>query len=136
MGRRSAALLVVALATPIACTHAASRPVVTTSGDRSGLKLRMTLTSTSSSFVVETRVANRRRTAVHLVPDQCGRVTEVVLARTGFEPVGRSWPGSLGAVKHNIVSTSARIRTPTASSRGAPATPRHAYPAARARLAR
>ena len=63
----------------------------------------MTLTSTGSSLVVETRVVNRRGRVVHVVPDQCGRITEVVLARTRFEPTGRKWAGSLGAVKRFIL---------------------------------
>ena len=64
----------------------------------------MRLTATRGSLVVETRVANRRVKPAYLVPDQCGRVTEVVLARTRFEPTGRRWTGSLQAVKRYVLA--------------------------------
>jgi Protein of unknown function (DUF4241) len=96
---------ILALAIALAgCSHGSQSVAVSTAGDRAGLKLRMTLSSTHSSFVVETRVANGRHRPVHLVSDQCGRITEVVLAHTRFEPVGRAWPGSLGAVKRSILT--------------------------------
>jgi hypothetical protein len=76
------------------------------------LKLRMTLRATDSALVVETHVANGRRAAVHLVPDQCGHVTEVVLARTRFEPVGHTWPGSLGAVKRLVLNDQRFLQDP------------------------
>ena len=72
--------------------------VVDAAGDRRGLVLRMKVSATSGSLIVHTRVENRRSGPVQLEPDQCGRVTEVVLARTRFEPRGRSWRGSLRAV--------------------------------------
>jgi Protein of unknown function (DUF4241) len=105
MGHRKSALVLVAAAVLVGCAHGAgaSRPAAASAGDRAGLKLRMTLTSTHSSLVVETHVVNTRRRPVHLVPDQCGRITEVVLARTRFEPIGRRWPGSPGAVKRYIL---------------------------------
>ena len=97
---RLVALLSVAVL--VGCDHASH--TVRAAGDRAGLKLRMTLTASHSSLVVDTQVANERPTSVHVVPDQCGRITEVVLARTRFEPPGRRWRGSLGVVKHYILA--------------------------------
>lgn len=83
--------------------------VVDAAGDRRGLVLRMKVSATSGSLIVHTRVENRRSRPVRLEPDQCGRVTEVVLARTRFEPRGRRWSGSLRAVKKYIL-TDQRLR--------------------------
>jgi hypothetical protein len=93
----------VAAAVLAGCPHGGSAPAATGAGDRWGLQARMTLTSTGSSIVVEMHLVNRRHRVVHVVPDQCGRISEVVLARTRFEPVGRKWTGSLGAVKRFIL---------------------------------
>ena len=37
------------------------------------------------------------------MPTQCGRVTEVVLARTILQPEGETWSGSLGALKRLVL---------------------------------
>ena len=82
---------------------------VDAAGDRRGLVLGMNVSATSGSLIVRTHVENRRSKPVRLEPDQCGRVTEVVLARTRFEPRGRTWRGSLRAVKKYIL-TDQRLR--------------------------
>ena len=92
--------------------HAPAAHSVSASGDRHGLRLRIKLSATRASLVVETRVANRRDEAAYLVPDQCGRVTEVVLARTRFEPTGRRWRGSLAAVKRYILAQQRSAQDP------------------------
>jgi hypothetical protein len=102
VGRRAAPAVLLAAALA-GCGHGHASPAVTTEGDRDGLRARMTLTATGSSLVVETHLVNRRGRVVHVVPDQCGRITDVVLARTRFEPNGRKWAGSLGAVKRFIL---------------------------------
>jgi hypothetical protein len=86
---------------PVAC--ALAPPPVGTSADRDGLVLKVSVQATGSSIVVETTVRNDRAEPVHLVPDQCGRVTEVLMARTTFEAEGEQWDGSLQAVKVMIL---------------------------------
>jgi hypothetical protein len=109
MGRWALALLVVFAVLAAATVWAGRRDepearVVTAAGERNGLAARMSLTTTSGSLVVETHVENQRGRPVHLVPDQCGRITEVVLARTRFQPKGRTWSGSLRAVKKYVLA--------------------------------
>ena len=48
-------------------------------------------------------VRNTRADAVNLDATQCGRVTEVILARTVFEPEGETYTGSLDAVKQILL---------------------------------
>jgi hypothetical protein len=103
MRRRTLLLLVVAGLATGCSDHSGGKPV-SASGDRRGLDLRMTLSATGDSLVIETRVSNKRGEAVHVVSDQCGRITEVVVARTRFEPTGRIWGGSLQAVKRLILA--------------------------------
>ena len=85
----------------VAC--ALAPPPVGTSADRDGLGLKVSVQATKSSIVVETIVRNDRAEPVHLVPDQCGRVTEVLMARTTFEAEGEEWDGSLQAAKDMIL---------------------------------
>lgn len=117
MGRWAVALLVVFAIMAVVTVWAGrgdepKAPVVTAAGDRNGLVARMSLSATSSSLIVETRVENRRGNPIHLVPDQCGRITEVLLARTRFQPKGRTWTGSLQAVKSYILTDQRRRQNP------------------------
>jgi hypothetical protein len=110
MGRRAIALLAVAAIVVAAAAAWSSRgrnnagPAAVESGNRRGLTLRTALSATRHFLVLETRVANKRGKRIRLVPDQCGRITEVVLARTQFDPKGRTWTGSLQAVKRFILN--------------------------------
>jgi hypothetical protein len=72
---------------------------VAATANRDGLVLRAQIRGGGDALHVRTTVRNERATAVHLVPDQCGRVTEVLLPRTRFQPEGRSWSGSVQAAK-------------------------------------
>jgi hypothetical protein len=81
-------------------------------GDRSGLVLRADLVQAHGAIAVETRVWNRRSRPVYLVPDQCGRVTEVLLRRTRFQPEGATWSGSIGALKALIIEQQRRDQQP------------------------
>ena len=72
-------------------------------GDRDGLKLRVALVQANGVIAAETRVENNRDKPAFLVPDQCGRVTEALLVRTKFQPVGRTWPKSLQALKRLVL---------------------------------
>jgi hypothetical protein len=81
-------------------------------GDRSGLELRANLVQAHGTIAVETRVMNRRSRPVHLMPDQCGRVTEVLLRRTRFQPEGARWSASIGALKELIVERQRRDQQP------------------------
>jgi hypothetical protein len=77
------------------------------SAERNGLVLGATVSRDDGSIVVETLVRNDRRTPVFLEVDECGRVTETVLARTRLAPRGRTWPGSVQAAKEQILRTQA-----------------------------
>ncbi len=81
------------------CTTQSSATAVGSSADRDGLTLSAETTASSDSIVVETVVQNHGAGSVFLAPTQCGRVTEVVLARTILQPEGETWSGSLGALK-------------------------------------
>ena len=84
------------------CMNGESR-AVTVSGDHAGLALDVQIRSASDSLIVETTVRNTRTSPVHLDADQCGRATQVILARTFFEPEGASYTGSLDALKQLIL---------------------------------
>ena len=82
---------------------APSAEPVSFSGDHEGLTVDAIVSATGSSIVLETHVRNERDEAVQLVPDQCGRVTDVELERTEFLPEGRGWDGSIQAVKDLVL---------------------------------
>jgi hypothetical protein len=111
--RSSVAILavVIVVLSSGACTNAET-PAVTVSGDHDGLALDLRMHATPDSIVVETTVRNTRAAAVHLDADQCGRVTEVVLARTVFEPEGATYTGSLDAVKRYVLQQQRSYQQP------------------------
>ena len=76
---------------------------VSTSGEHDGLAVEGQVTSTGSSIAVDVVVRNDREKAIHLVPDQCGRVVDVELERTAFQPEGKHWDGSVQAVKEIVL---------------------------------
>ncbi len=84
------------------CAQLESR-TETASGDHAGLTLDVTLRASGDSLVADTTLRNARTGVAHLDADQCGRVTEVVLARTMFEPEGATYTGSLDAVKQLVL---------------------------------
>ncbi|HEX5578126.1 MAG TPA: DUF4241 domain-containing protein [Candidatus Limnocylindria bacterium] len=65
--------------------------------------LKSLVEASADALVVVTAVRNDRQDPVDLVPDQCGRITEVIMARTVFEPEGEQWDGSVQAVKDFIL---------------------------------
>ena len=77
--------------------------VLPLSAERDGLALQVHLRATGEALFIETRVRNDRAEPIHLVPDQCGRVTEALLVRTQPEPEGATWTGSLQAAKALIL---------------------------------
>jgi hypothetical protein len=81
-------------------------------GERDGLALDAKLSAVDGSLVVDTVLRNNRPHAVYLDADQCGRVTEVVLARTRFEPAGRTWGGSLQAAKRHVLQDQTSGQSP------------------------
>jgi hypothetical protein len=97
------ALLAAAVVSTAGCADIHSRTEVA-SGDRDGLALDIRLAAGADSLVVDTTVRNTRSQAVHLDADQCGRVTEVLLVRTTFQPDGSTYSGSLDAVKRMVLS--------------------------------
>ena len=90
------------LGAPIGCATD-DKPAVTASGDHDGLTLEVGVRQTGDSLRAEAVVRNTRDREVHLDATQCGRVTEVILARTAFEPDGQSYTGSLAAVKQLLL---------------------------------
>ena len=81
-------------------------PVAAPSGlvaERDGLVLEAELRATTTELIAEVIVRNERTEVLHLVPDPCGRVAEVMLIRTAFEPEGRRWTGSIQAAKELIL---------------------------------
>ena len=93
--------LAVALIATAACAPAPEP--VSTSGEHDGLSLKGEVSSTGSSIAVDVVVRNDREEPIHLVPDQCGRVVDVDLERTTFQPEGKHWDGSVGAVKEIVL---------------------------------
>jgi uncharacterized protein DUF4241 len=76
---------------------------VAISGEHEGLTLTGGVAETGHSIAVDVQVRNDRDEAIHLVPDQCGRVTDVELERTVFRLEGKRWEGSIQAVKELIL---------------------------------
>jgi uncharacterized protein DUF4241 len=75
---------------------------------RHGLLLAPTVWSEGGMLVTELRIENRRSRPVLLAADRCGAVGRVELRRTRPEPAGRTWTGSVEAVKRLVL----RSRTP------------------------
>ena len=84
-----------------ACSPAAK--TVPISGDHDGLRVDGEVSASGSSIAVDVQVRNDRVQAITLVPDQCGRVTDVELERTVFRPEGKRWDGSVQAVKEVVL---------------------------------
>lgn len=108
------AALVICLLPLAGCSDA---PTASAGADHDGLALDMTVRATGESLKADVTVRNTRGTAVHLDADQCGRVTEVVLARTVFQPEGATYTGSLDAVKKLVLQ---QQRSNQSSDRFAP----------------
>ena len=100
--RSASVLLILATLSLSGCGSLESRQV-RASGDHDGLGLDIRVSTTSDSLVVDATVRNTRADAIHLDADQCGRVTEVVLARTTLEPDGETYTGSLDALKQLVL---------------------------------
>lgn len=98
-----AAVLTVVIASAAEACGSSDVPTITSSGDHDGLTLEVSLRATGDSLRAETVLRNTRDTEVHLDATQCGRVTEVILARTAFQPEGQSYTGSLDAVKQLVL---------------------------------
>ncbi len=94
--------LVVTCLVALAC--APTPEPVGVSGEHDGLAVDGQVTSTGNSIAVDVVVRNDREEPIHLVPDQCGRVVDVELERTAFQPVGKHWDGSIGAVKEIVLN--------------------------------
>jgi hypothetical protein len=109
----SIALIAVAAAVLGACSGPQPpRAALSLSGDRDGLTLEVRLRATREALLIETLVRNGRAEPVHLVPDQCGRVTEALLVRTTLEPEGVSWTGSVQAAKDLVLDDQASRQFP------------------------
>jgi Protein of unknown function (DUF4241) len=102
--RPTVAIVIVAAA---ACTGAPAAAPIVSVAERSGMSLHVVLSAEPDSLVVESRLENGGAERVHLVPDQCGRVMEALLARTVRADLGRTWPGSVGALKELVLERQA-----------------------------
>ena len=76
----------------------------TASGEHDGLGLDMNVHATGDSILADVTVRNTRGTPASLDADQCGRVTEVILARTAFQSEGATYTGSVEAVKDLVLA--------------------------------
>jgi Protein of unknown function (DUF4241) len=101
-GGRGAALVFATVLALSACSPAAKSASL--SGEHDGLRVDGQVSAAGSSIAVDVQVRNDRDEAVHLVPDQCGRVTDVELERTVFRPEGKSWDGSVQVVKELVLN--------------------------------
>lgn len=98
----AAVVLVVGLVASTGCANRES-PALTASADKSGLALEARIRATDGSLFVETTIRNTRAVDAHLDTDQCGRVAQVILARTVFEPEGANYTRSLDALKRLVL---------------------------------
>lgn len=89
-------------ATPIQAAPDVAAPG-TLIAERAGLVLEAELRATTTELVAEVVIRNERLKPVHLVPDPCGRVAEVMLVRTTMLPEGRRWTGSIQAAKELVL---------------------------------
>jgi hypothetical protein len=86
-----------------ACAGAPVPSPVTSEASRDGLALDVALSAGPHSLIVESQLANEGAEPVHVVPTQCGRVMEALLARTTTSDPGRSFGGSVGALKELVL---------------------------------
>ena len=73
------------------------------SGDLHGLTLGADVAATDRSITIDALVRNERDEPIHLVPDQCGRVTDAELERTELLPEGQRWDGAVQTVKDLVL---------------------------------
>jgi hypothetical protein len=95
----------------LAACSPATEPV-RISGEHDGLTLNADVTDTGHSIVVDLVVRNGRDEPVELVPDQCGRISDVELERTQFRPQGIRWDGSIEAVKDLVLQDQTSLDRP------------------------
>ena len=85
---------------PTACSAGRT---ATATGDHAGLNLRLDVSVSGGALVARTIVKNTRAEPISLDADQCGRVADVVLARTAFEPEGEPQTGSVAGLKELVL---------------------------------
>ena len=101
---RSRLVTTLGLSTTLALAACSPAPEpVPVSAEHDGLAVEGQVTSTGGSIAVDVVVRNNREEPIHLVPDQCGRVVDVELERTAFQPEGTRWEGSVQAVKELVL---------------------------------
>ena len=101
---RSRLVTTLGLSTTLALAACSPAPEpVPVSAEHDGLAVEGQVTSTGGSIAVDVVVRNNREEPIHLVPDQCGRVVDVELERTAFQPEGTRWEGSIQAVKEIVL---------------------------------
>jgi Protein of unknown function (DUF4241) len=100
---RSALAVSLLLLATFACAGAPAATPVTSTAERGGMALEVALSAGPDSLVVTSQLENEGSEPVHVVPTQCGRVMEALLARTIMSDEGHSWGGSVGALKELVL---------------------------------
>jgi hypothetical protein len=85
---------------------------VITTQVRHGIQLQMTLGATHDGLSVEARIENQRTEPLVLRQDGCGYAGVAEVARTTRQPRGRTWSGSVQALKRLVLADQAVSEAP------------------------
>jgi hypothetical protein len=85
---------------------------VTTTQVRDGIAVQMTLGATHDGLNVEARIENQRTEPLVLRQDGCGYAGVAEVVRTARQPRGRTWSGSIGALKRLVLDDQAASEAP------------------------
>jgi hypothetical protein len=85
---------------------------VTSTEVRDGIAVKMTLGATHDGLSLEARIENRREVPLVLRQDGCGYVGVAEVVRTTHRPRGRTWSGSVQALKRLVLEDQAVSEAP------------------------
>jgi Protein of unknown function (DUF4241) len=85
---------------------------VITTQVRDGIAVQMTLGATHDGLSVEARIENQRTEPLVLRQDGCGYAGVAEVARTTHQPRGRTWSGSIKALKRLVLEDQAASEAP------------------------
>lgn len=85
---------------------------VTTTQVRGDIAVQMTLGATHDGLSVEARIENQRTEPLVLRQDGCGYAGVAEVVRTTHQPRGRTWGGSIGALKRLVLNDQAASEAP------------------------
>jgi hypothetical protein len=92
---------------------------VTTTQVSDGIAVQMTLAATHDGLSVEARIENQRTEPLVLRQDGCGYAGVAEVARTTQPPRGRTWSGSIEALKRLVLEDQAASEAPEPMTPGA-----------------